>query len=709
MLLYVIVAFLLRNHQTFSDEGSNLNLATCVLKGLHLYRDVFENHFPLPVYLSAAIIFFTGASLPLVRLVVLVMDAAMLFTAMRVSRLYFPVGFAVAVWAFISPYYFGNMLLYDNLATIGGIALGAVCFAALARGLEASRGMFVLLAVAGFISRFAPQIPRKFVVKLGIAIAAPIAAYFIYLAATGALGSFYSYVVVFNRTTYQKYSDFPIMKLAGSQLLLFDLFNSDWLQSFDPWRFNAATFSPIFDQWIFSGLFYRVAALGVCVLFALRRDYRTVVFLYLFVAILPLRGDELFHAAPFVLFCLFLVGVLIQESLSFPRPWKAVMLTLCGVPTLVLGFSGGRYVSQHVFQSDFDRLIAEAQCIKEGTRNHTGVQLGHYPDGNYMYYLTGLRPISKFVDFYPWVAEIGRSEVDSDLERAPNVVLVMEVTGHRWTYPNYVTLESEIEYAKKYLVKERFGWVSVYVSPSLAAKGISGSEVDLDEVGALLGQAPTEIDGAWTQDGYPARISAPPVQGLVFGSYSGADSNTGTLRLGPFHLAAHSDMAIPLVTGLNDRNLSVTVRDAVGKEILARMQHPPPQYDAWWVWHPKLPNDSEITVEVIAEDHGTGSGEWMALGWPHTLRKRKTGPPFRPGLYRDGEWRLASDIKNVNGPGTRVYHFGGKPDDIPVTGDWNGSGKTKIGVYRASLGQWLLDYNGNGVSDAGDKTYHFGG
>src|SRR5206468_190592 len=47
--------------------------------------------------------------------------------------------------------------------------------------------------------------------------------------------------------------------------------------------------------------------------------------------------------------------------------------------------------------------------------------------------------------------------------------------------------------------------------------------------------------------------------------------------------------------------------------------------------------------------------------------------------------------------------------DIPVNGDWNGSGTTKIGIYRPSTGQWFLDYNGNGIFDTGDKTYNFGG
>jgi hypothetical protein len=37
--------------------------------------------------------------------------------------------------------------------------------------------------------------------------------------------------------------------------------------------------------------------------------------------------------------------------------------------------------------------------------------------------------------------------------------------------------------------------------------------------------------------------------------------------------------------------------------------------------------------------------------------------------------------------------------DIPVVGDWDGTGKVRIGVFRPSTAQWLLDTNGNGKFD----------
>ncbi len=41
----------------------------------------------------------------------------------------------------------------------------------------------------------------------------------------------------------------------------------------------------------------------------------------------------------------------------------------------------------------------------------------------------------------------------------------------------------------------------------------------------------------------------------------------------------------------------------------------------WWAWHPDLPLDRELTVEIFAEDKGTAWGQWMALAWPHMLRQ----------------------------------------------------------------------------------------
>jgi hypothetical protein len=77
------------------------------------------------------------------------------------------------------------------------------------------------------------------------------------------------------------------------------------------------------------------------------------------------------------------------------------------------------------------------------------------------------------------------------------------------------------------------------------------------------------------------------------------------------------------------------------------------------------------------------------------------------GIYRPstGQWFI-----DLNGDGLSdfVTNFGGLPGDVPVTGDWTGTGITKIGIFRSGF-FWLLDLNGNGTFDAADVAFPFGG
>jgi hypothetical protein len=80
------------------------------------------------------------------------------------------------------------------------------------------------------------------------------------------------------------------------------------------------------------------------------------------------------------------------------------------------------------------------------------------------------------------------------------------------------------------------------------------------------------------------------------------------------------------------------------------------------------------------------------------------------GIFRQGFfWLLDVDgNQQFNSPPDRAFAFGGIPGDIPITGDWNGSGTTKVGVYRSSNGLFILDYDGDGQLTASDKVYSFG-
>jgi hypothetical protein len=69
----------------------------------------------------------------------------------------------------------------------------------------------------------------------------------------------------------------------------------------------------------------------------------------------------------------------------------------------------------------------------------------------------------------------------------------------------------------------------------------------------------------------------------------------------------------------------------------------------------------------------------------------------RIGVFRNGVWYLDYNGNGIwNGNAIdRQYTFG-IPGDIPITGDWNTTGKTSIGYQRYGS-SWFLDYNGNGI------------
>ena len=73
------------------------------------------------------------------------------------------------------------------------------------------------------------------------------------------------------------------------------------------------------------------------------------------------------------------------------------------------------------------------------------------------------------------------------------------------------------------------------------------------------------------------------------------------------------------------------------------------------------------------------------------------------GIYRNGEWYFDADANGRwSGCGADgcLGPFGGVAGDIPVVGDWNGSGTSKIGVYRQGI--WYVDFNSNGTWDGCD-------
>jgi len=74
-------------------------------------------------------------------------------------------------------------------------------------------------------------------------------------------------------------------------------------------------------------------------------------------------------------------------------------------------------------------------------------------------------------------------------------------------------------------------------------------------------------------------------------------------------------------------------------------------------------------------------------------------------VFRHGHWTVDSNKSDQWEPEDRTIDFG-LDGDIPVSGDWDGTGVTRAGVFRN--GEWFLDMNNNGHWDEGDRQISFG-
>ena len=125
-------------------------------------------------------------------------------------------------------------------------------------------------------------------------------------------------------------------------------------------------------------------------------------------------------------------------------------------------------------------------------------------------------------------------------------------------------------------------------------------------------------------------------------------------------------------------------------------------YDGDNEWS-EAPPDKLYQPYGISGDIGV-AGDWNGSG------------TSKIGVFRIeggvGKWYLdinGNGIWNGDGVDKIVFAFG-QPDDKPVVGDWNGSGSSKIGVFRITggLGSWLVDYDGNALWEGTDHIYSFG-
>ncbi|GFE58598.1 multicopper oxidase domain-containing protein [Geobacter sp. AOG1] len=93
------------------------------------------------------------------------------------------------------------------------------------------------------------------------------------------------------------------------------------------------------------------------------------------------------------------------------------------------------------------------------------------------------------------------------------------------------------------------------------------------------------------------------------------------------------------------------------------------------------------------------------------MRPYRVVAPAKIGTFKGTDWYLdVSGNKAWDGTPTDKTLFFGTPGDIPVAGDWNGSGVTQVGTYNPATFTWYLDMSGDSAwsGTTADRIYYFG-
>ncbi len=478
----------------FGDEADNLAVGALVREGYTLYRDVFSHHFPLPYYWMAAVVAIFGRSLFAARFSVLALQIGAFALPMTLGRDRLALGLAALGWSLLRPFYKGNMVLYSSLCAP---ALVVVFILTLGLLLDHRPPRWSEMIVVGLAGAFAILCDPLAVYAVAIALmclliehpkrgwaaagacalagALTVGA----LATANALDDFWREAILFNAQTYGKYLDtnpVRLKELARMALTGLEIFDRVWWHA-NPLRPIPTQYTQ-FDQWVFTGLLYRAACLALTALLAWRRAWRPAVFVYLFSAAALVINKWDFRGQPFVLTALVALALVLAglyKPLSAHRAARVAALCVGLGPALAGAWLGLRVgfslvaFRQSLSPQTFRPWREQAEQMRALSCHHPEARLGVYPGGGsvYAYFFSGMKPVSRYVFMWPWVAEVGLGEVIQALDEEGALALVVRQEAIVWErYDTRVYLRPLDEFLQTHYVPIGEG---IYRSPALEA------------------------------------------------------------------------------------------------------------------------------------------------------------------------------------------------------------------------------------------------
>jgi hypothetical protein len=99
----------------------------------------------------------------------------------------------------------------------------------------------------------------------------------------------------------------------------------------------------------------------------------------------------------------------------------------------VLAYTFVQQPGDLAYETSFGRIESRATAIKDVTCNRPDALLAFYPRGVYYYWFTDLKPVSKYLFMYPWVAEVGLRDVLDVLQEKDVPALVVIRDDEVWS------------------------------------------------------------------------------------------------------------------------------------------------------------------------------------------------------------------------------------------------------------------------------------
>ncbi|GIW39627.1 MAG: hypothetical protein KatS3mg076_0204 [Candidatus Binatia bacterium] len=431
---------------TFVDEGDSFAVATLLLRGRTLYRDVFSHHFPFVYDWLAWSGLTAGPSVGVYRLSVLGFQTMAFGLALALSRHRLAVGLTAVLWRLLAPFYYGNMAVHPVFSAAFLFPLTVLGLSWAEKEARTPRGGLLLGGIAGlafwndpltllvsgavFFALFLRS--RRAGAHGVLAFLFVLLAGSMRLVGSGASSEFWDDAVRFNAEVYARYVwvvSSPWERALGTAASGLGLVDAQWWHThWVPLRFP--------DRAWFTGGFFRVAVLGLLVAMLLERRFFAAVWIYA-VAVLELSlfGNERFRASPFVLLALYSASRLAVGGVSvFRGPGRHVLRMFFAFLLGWLATASAMQLfslrSRLDYESNFGRYERRAAWLRP-LACLPGTRLGWYPSDPYVYFFTGLEPLGGYPFLFPWVAEVAMDDVIREAGKG-RAILYLDLRGEVW-------------------------------------------------------------------------------------------------------------------------------------------------------------------------------------------------------------------------------------------------------------------------------------